>query len=449
MSKRPRGTILEEQGFVTEVDSFQDGTAYQKRRPLGKRIPKRLLRLLSSHSHSKSESRWKREVEKCVTIDHLRRVMERRVPPIVREYYRGGADNEITLRDNVLAFQRERFNPRTAVQLDAVEMQTNVLGHEIEMPVIAAPVGSTRVLWPEGEVAAATAARDVGTIYALSTMTGTNLEEVRSRSEAACWYQLYLVGGKEVATRSIERAKKAGYSALVLTVDTAVAGNRAQHERLGASRAIAGTIFQKMMFAPQMLKHLSWLSGFYADGGMMEFRNVILENGRPMPYADVASQLRSSVITWNDLSWIRGVWENSGPILLKGVQCVEDARLALKHGVDGIIVSNHGGRQMDRVYPTLQILKEVVPALKGSNMAVLLDGGVRSGSDVAIALAYGADAVLAGRAYIYGLGAGGKTGVRKAFDILKKELEDTLRLLGCRSVHDLNPVDHLRTYPFS
>ena len=181
----------------------------------------------------------------------------------------------------------------------------------------------------------------------------------------------------------------------------------------------------------------------------MEFRNVILENGRPMPYADVASQLRSSVITWNDLSWIRRVWENNGPILLKGVQCVEDARLALEHGVDGIIISNHGGRQMDRVYPTLHILKEVVPVLKDSNMAVLLDGGIRSGSDVAIALAYGANAVLAGRAYIYGLGAGGRTGVRRAFDILKKELEDTLRLLGCRSVHQLNAADHLRPYPFS
>ena len=449
MPKGPHETTLVELGSVKVVDGFQDGNAYQKRRPPGKRIPKRLLQLLSSYSHSKSVPKWKREVEKCVTIDHLRLVMEKRVPPIVREYYRGGADNEITLRDNVLAFERERFNPRTAVQLDTVAMQTNVLGHEIEMPVIAAPVGSTRMLWPQGEVAAATVARDGGTIYALSTMTGTDLEEVRSQSQAACWYQLYLVGGKEVATRSIERAKKAGYSALVLTVDTAVAGNRAEHERLGASRAITGTIFQKMLFAPQMLNHLSWLGGFYADGGMMEFRNVILENGRPMPYADVASQLRSSVITWDDLAWIRRVWENNGPILLKGVQGVEDAHLALEHGVDGIIISNHGGRQMDRVYPTLHILKEVAPALKDSNLAVLLDGGIRSGSDVAIALAYGANAVLAGRAYIYGLGAGGRTGVRRAFDILKKELEDTLRLLGCRSVQELNAVDHLRTYPFS
>ena len=408
-----------------------------------------LLQAYLQRTHARRVERWASRVEKCVTVDHLRQVMEKRVPPIVREYYRGGADNEITLRDNVEAFQRERFKPRSAIQLDTVEMRTEILGHQIGLPVIAGPIGSPRMLWPRGEAVAAKAVGDAGTICTLSTLTGTDLEEVRAASQGPCWYQLYLVGGKEVAARGIERAKNAGYSALVLTIDTAVAGNRAQHEWMGAPQAINGTPLQKLQFGPQMLRHLSWLKSFYADGGMMQFRNVIQNNGQPMPYADVGTQLRTSVVTWEHLPWIREVWGKDKPIILKGVQCVEDAQLAVDNGVDAIVISNHGGRQMDRVYPTLYMLKDIVARLKGSEMKILLDGGIRSGGDVVIALAHGADAVLAGRAYIYGLGAGGEIGVRKAFSILKKEIEDTMRLLGCASIHDLCAEDHLLPYPFS
>ncbi len=408
-----------------------------------------LLQAYLQRTHARSVERWASRVEKCVTVDHLRQVMEKRVPPIVREYYRGGADNEITLRDNVEAFQRERFKPRSAIQLDTVEMRTEILGHQIGLPVIAGPIGSPRMLWPRGEAVAAKAVGDAGTICTLSTLTGTDLEEVRAASQGPCWYQLYLVGGKEVAARGIERAKNAGYSALVLTIDTAVAGNRAQHEWMGAPQAINGTPLQKLQFGPQMLRHLSWLKSFYADGGMMQFRNVIQNDGQPMPYADVGTQLRTSVVTWEHLPWIREVWGKDKPIILKGVQCVEDAQLAVDNGVDAIVISNHGGRQMDRVYPTLYMLKDIVARLKGSEMKILLDGGIRSGGDVVIALAHGADAVLAGRAYIYGLGAGGEIGVRKAFSILKKEIEDTMRLLGCASIHDLCAEDHLLPYPFS
>ena len=407
-----------------------------------------LLQAYLKRTHARSVERWARRVEKCVTVDHLRQVMEKRVPPIVREYYRGGADNEITLRDNVEAFQRERFKPRSAIQLDTVEMRTEILGHQIGLPVIAGPIGSPRMLWPRGEAVAAKAVGDAGTICTLSTLTGTDLEEVRAASQGPCWYQLYLVGGKEVAARGIERAKNAGYSALVLTIDTAVAGNRAQHEWMGAPQAINGTPLQKLQFGPQMLRHLSWLKSFYTDGGMMQFRNVIQNDGQPMPYADVGTQLRTSVVTWEHLPWIREVWGKDKPIILKGVQCVEDAQLAVDNGVDAIVISNHGGRQMDRVYPTLYMLKDIVARLKGSEMKILLDGGIRSGGDVVIALAHGADAVLAGRAYIYGLGAGGEIGVRKAFSILKKEIEDTMRLLGCASIHDLCAEDHLLPYPF-
>lgn len=399
-------------------------------------------------AHARSEKRWAREVERCVTVDHLRQVMEERVPPIVLEYYRGGADNEITLRDNAEAFQRERFKPRSGVRLESVEMGTEILGHEIDLPVIAGPIGSPRMIWPRGEAVAAQAVGEAGTICILSTLTGTDLEEVSAASEGPCWFQLYLVGGEEVAARGIERAKNAGYSALILTVDTAVPGNRAHHEWMGASRAINGTALQKLEFAPQMMRYLSWVKSYYSDGGMMQFRNVILNDGTPMPYTDIGTQLRASAVTWEHLPWVREIWGEDRPIIIKGVQCAEDALLAAEHGAAAIVVSNHGGRQMDRVYPTLYMLKEIAPALKGSAVKVLLDGGIRSGSDVVIALAHGADAVLAGRAYVYGLGAGGEAGVRKAFAILRKEIEDTMRLLGCGSIHDLNAETHLLPYPF-
>lgn len=408
-----------------------------------------LLRPWLRRAHARSEKRWAREVERCVTVDHLRQVMEKRVPPIVREYYRGGADQEITLRDNVEAFRRERFKPRSGIRLPSVEMRTEILGHEIDLPVIAGPIGSPRMLWPRGEAVAARAVGEAGTICTLSTLTGTDLEEVRAASRGPCWFQLYLLGGEEVAARGLRRARDAGYSALVLTIDTPVPGNRAHHEWMGASRAINGSRMEKLRFAPQMARRLSWLKSYCADGGMMEFRNVIRGDGAPMPYADIGAQLRASAVTWEHLPWIRELWGRERPVVVKGVQCVEDARLAAEHGAEAIVVSNHGGRQMDRVHPTLHMLKEIAPALEGSGVKILLDGGIRSGADVAIALAHGADAVLAGRAYVYGLGAGGEAGVRKAFAILKKELEDTMRLLGCASVHELRAETHLLPHPFA
>ncbi len=406
-----------------------------------------MLRPYLRRAHARAEKRWAREVERCVTVDHLRQVMEKRVPPIVREYYRGGADDEITLRDNVEAFRRERFKPRSGVRLDSVELRTGILGHEIALPVIAGPIGSPRMIWPRGEAVAARAAGEAGTICTLSTLTGTDLEEVRGATQGPCWFQLYLIGGEDVAARAIARARNAGYSALVLTIDTAVPGNRAHHEWLGAGRAINGTPAQKLRFAPQMLRHLSWLKSYCHDGGMMRFRNVILEDGTPMPYTDIGTQLRASAVTWEHIPWVRARW-GEAPIIIKGVQCVEDAQLAVEHGAGAIVVSNHGGRQLDRVYPTLHMLKEIAPALQGSGVKILLDGGIRSGADVVIALAHGAHAVLAGRAYVYGLGAGGFAGVRKAFSIMRKEIEDTLRLLGCASIHELRAEDHLLPHPF-
>jgi L-lactate dehydrogenase (cytochrome) len=214
--------------------------------------------------------------------------------------------------------------------------------------------------------------------------------------------------------------------------------------------AISGNLKKKAQFGPQMMRHLSWLTSFKADGGAMKFANVILDDGSTMPYADIGAQLRQSAVTWEDVKWIKQAWGDR-PIIIKGVHNVNDARLAEQHGASAIVISNHGGRQLDRVLPTLHILKVVAPRLQAehSTMEILMDGGVRSGSDVVIARVLGAKAVLVGRAYAYGLGAGGEAGVKRAFDILRKEIDDTMRQLGCAKLDDLEPSKHLRPYPFS
>jgi len=395
--------------------------------------------------HNKSEMRWAEAVAKCLTIDDLRKVMELRVPPVVTDYFLGAAGDEQTSRDNVAAFHRARFNPYYGVKFDSVEMSTKVLGHEISIPVIAAPVGSLRTLWPHGEAVGARAIGKAGTICMLSTLTGTRLEEVKSATTGPAWFQLYLVGGKEVALKTIKRAKDAGYSALVLTIDTPVAGLRLRDQRNGSNELLNGTFWQKAKFIPQMMRHLSWVMSFYSDGGLMQFPNIELLDGRPMPYADISKQLQQSAVTWDDLTWIKEAW--GGPIIIKGVHNVHDAKLAEKHGAKAIVVSNHGGRQLDRVLPTLHILRDVAPAMEGSGVEVLIDGGVRSGADIVIALAAGAKAVLVGRPYAYGLGAGGEAGVIRTFTILRDGLEHTLRQLGCDSIDHIN-ASHVALYPF-
>jgi L-lactate dehydrogenase (cytochrome) len=260
------------------------------------------------------------------------------------------------------------------------------------------------------------------------------LEEVKAASAGPVWYQLYLCGGHDVARASIERARRAGFSALVVTVDTPVAGLRERDVRNGTKELLTRRIWSMLPFVPQFLARPRWLAGFLADGGMMTFPNVVLPDG-PMPYADVGTALEQSVVCWQDLRWIREAWK--GPIVVKGVHTGEDARRAIDHGADAIVVSNHGGRQLDGVAPTLRVLPEVVAAVNGQT-EVLMDGGIRRGSDIVKAMCLGARAVLVGRAYAYGLAAGGGPGVARAIEILRADLVRTLKLLGCASTTELD-----------
>ena len=266
-------------------------------------------------------------------------------------------------------------------------MRTTVLGTELAMPIILAPVGSSRMFYPRGEEVAARVAGSFGTIYTLSTLSGCLLEDVKKPTTGPAWYQLYLIGGHDVARTTIERARKSGYSALVVTIDTPVAGMRERDLRNGMKELVTLNPWKMLPFVMQFAVKPRWLAGFFSDGGMMKFPNVVLPGEGPMLYADVGTALESSVVTWADLKWIREAWQ--GPIVVKGVHIGDDARRAIDAGANAIVVSNHGGRQLDDVHATIRALPEVVAAARGQ-VEVLVDGGIRRGSDVAKALCLGA-----------------------------------------------------------
>lgn len=404
--------------------------------------------MILDYLHRRGERKWAKRVAQAQTSEDLWKLFVRRVPPIVREYFRGAADGEITCKGNVLAFQQALTTARGGIKFDSLDLRTTVAQHQLQVPWYASPVGSLRSIWPKAEAVASKVAGEYGTICALSTLTGTPMEEVAAASSGKCWFQLYLCGGRDVALRGIHRARRAGFSGLILTIDTAVAGNRAVHARmkpasamqsfrglgLGQSLELLGI---RIKLLPQMLTHLSWLFSYFADGGMSQFVNIQMdEKGTPMPQADIGTQLGASAVTWDDLPWIKEAW-GDGPIIVKGVHHAEDAKRAEDHGAAAVIWSNHGGRQEDRVPPTLHIVAEEMPRLAGSKMDFLMDGGIRNGKDVLIALSHGIKAVGLGRAYVGGLGAGGYTGMRRAFEIIRAELERSMRLVGVRSVDEI------------
>jgi L-lactate dehydrogenase (cytochrome) len=369
-----------------------------------------------------------------VNIADLRIAARRRLPRVVFDYIDGGADAEVTLRENCRAFEDVMLRPRSAVATKSCDLSTTVLGNKLSLPVLLAPVGSSRMFWPRGEEVAARAAGQAGTAYILSTLSGCRVQDVKAATSGLVWYQLYLIGGRDVAMGAIERAKAAGCSALVVTIDTPVAGLRERDVRNGTKELVSGRPFTMLPYIGQFLARPAWLAAYLADGGLMKFPNIALPSG-PMPYADVGAALQESMTSWADLHWIREAWK--GPIVVKGVHTADDARQAIDHGASAIVVSNHGGRQLDGVAATIRVLPEVVEAV-GGRTEVLLDGGVRRGSDVVKALCLGARAVLIGRAYAYGLGAAGGAGVTRALDILRADIVRTLTLLGVASTAALD-----------
>jgi L-lactate dehydrogenase (cytochrome) len=361
----------------------------------------------------------------------LRPLARRRLPKAVFDYLDGGADGEVTLRENCRVFDDVTFRPRHAVAVPECDLRTRVLGFDVSFPALLAPVGYSRLMHPDGEAGAARAAGAAGTAYILSTLSGHRLEDVKAASSGPVCYQLYLMGGREASEAVIERARVAGCAALVVTIDTAVAGMRERDFRNGMKELMGDSVLAKIPFLPQVLSRPAWLAGFLLDGGLSKLSNVVIPGKGPMELIDVSAALAAAAVTWNDLRWIRNLWP--GLIVIKGVLTADDARRAIDEGAAAIVVSNHGGRQLDGVPASLRALPEIVAAVNG-HVEVLMDGGIRRGADIIKAICLGARAVLCGRAYAYGLAAAGQAGVERAIQILRTDVERTLKLLGCPSV---------------
>src|ERR1700691_3565920 len=370
-----------------------------------------------------------------IDIEDLREQASRRLPKVVFDYIDGGAEAEITLRENLRAFAAVTFRPRHAVAFPHCDLRTQVLGSDLSMPLLLAPVGYCRVMHPGGEVDAARAAGAAGTAYILSTVSGHRLEDVKAASAGPVWYQLYLTGGREAAEDAMRRAQAVGYSVLVITIDSQVIGLREREVRGGIDQLLRGSLRSKIPFLPQFLARPRWLARFLLDGGLPALPNIVTPGSGALRISNAHTALQRLAFTWDDLRWIRDCWR--GPIVIKGVLTGEDARRSVDEGVAAIVVSNHGGRQLDGVPASLQVLPEIVDAVNGK-AEVLMDSGIRRGADVIKALCMGARAVLCGRAYAYGLGAAGERGVTRALEILRDDMERTLRLLGCASVSALD-----------
>jgi L-lactate dehydrogenase (cytochrome) len=377
-----------------------------------------------------------RRLARAATIEDLRGIARRRVPRAVFDYTDGAAGAEISLRRSREAFQRVEFCPSVLRDVSVVDASTTVLGAPSALPLVFAPTGFTRLMHTEGEPAVARVAERVGIPYALSTMGTTSVEALAAAAPGARkWFQLYLWRDREASAGVVERAKAAGYEALVLTVDTPVAGPRLRDVRNGFSIPPALTL----RTVANAAVHPRWWVDLLTTPPL-EFASLRSWGGT---VAELVDRVFEPAATLADVGQLRAVWP--GKLVVKGVQGADDARAVVDAGADAVVVSNHGGRQLDRAPTPLEQLPHVVRAV-GDRAEVYLDGGILDGADVVAAVAMGARACLVGRAYLYGLMAGGERGVQRAADILATEISRTLQLLGVQSVAELGP-DRARLRP--
>jgi L-lactate dehydrogenase (cytochrome) len=363
----------------------------------------------------------------AASIRDLRGLARRRAPRAVFDYTDGAAGDEISLRRSRESYSRVEFVPQVLHDVSAVDTSTTILGRTSTSPFVFAPTGFTRMMHTQGEPAVARVAARVGIPYALSTMGTTSVERLAAEvPEARLWFQLYLWRDRAASRDLVERAHAAGYEALVLTVDTPVPGRRLRDERNGLTIPPALTA---RTFLDGALHPAWWFDLLTTE--TLEFASLNRFEGT---VAELVAQMFDPSATLDDLAWIRSAW--SGPLVVKGIQTVADAVAVVDAGADALVVSNHGGRQLDRAPTPLEVLPGVADAV-GDRAEVYVDGGILSGSDVVAAVAFGARAALVGRAYLYGLMAGGEHGVQRAADILNREIASTMALLGATRVSEL------------
>lgn len=374
-----------------------------------------------------------RRLARSATIDDLRRIARRRLPRGVFDYIDGGAEDESTMAANTAAYRRRTFSPRVLRDVSEVEISSTLLGRELTYPLVLAPTGFTRIAHPDGELAVARAAKRAGLPYALSTLGTRSIEEVAAVGSDRLWFQVYTWRDRDLVADMVRRAAASGYEALCLTVDTAVLGRRERDVRrgftlppkIGLSTILDGVI------------HPGWAWGFLTSEPIV-FANVAgnasVDGSDAISLAEYVGDQFDPGLSWNDVDWLREHWD--GPIVVKGIQSVEDARIAAERGVDAIAISNHGGRQLDSAPATLDLVRPIADAVGGA-LEIICDGGVRRGSDIVKALALGANAVMTGRPYLYGLGAAGEVGVDQVLSNFASEMQRTMALIGCPQLSDL------------
>jgi L-lactate dehydrogenase (cytochrome) len=408
------------------------------------------------------------QAERIVNVADARRIAKRTLPSVVFDYIDGAADDESTMRDNEAAFAATTFRPRMGMGAPPPQLDVTVLGTPLSMPVMLAPTGLIRLMHPDGAAGAARAAAGRGTLSVLSTVAGSPVADVGPEAPGRVWFQLYAAGGRPDADRVLSKVEQAGVEVLVVTIDTPALGNRERDRRHGVTVPLRLDARNAVRLGPQVLAKPFWTARMARDGIRMferprplAARRTIGAGGgsteagvgeaagagdaRPVEGAGRAEMAPSgfgmlsmvaSPFTWSDIEWLRARWP--AKLVTKGVLSAADAGRAVAAGSDAVVVSNHGGRQLDGAPATLRVLPEVVEAV-GAEAEILFDGGVRRGSDVVKALALGARAVFIGRPYLFGLAAGGQRGVERVLDVLRDELVRTMVLLGCASVADLGP----------
>ncbi len=379
-------------------------------------------------------TRTERLLSRAINIDDLRRIARKRLPSGVFNYIDGGAEDEVTLHSNRAAYRRWHFTPRVLRDMSIIDTRSNVLGSSISVPLLLGPTGFNRIADPDGELAVARAARRAGIPYCLSTVSTRSIEEVASAGEGPLWFQLYMQRDRGVVKELVQRAASAGYTVLMPTVDIATLGRRERDLRQGF------TLPPKIGFSTLIncLTCPRWIWDLLRSDPITFSNFVGLESADGSTPVMLSQYIKSQfdpTMNWSDLDWLRTIWD--GPIAVKGIQSVADARMAADRDCEAIVLSNHGGRQLDGSPAPVELIAPVIDAV-GSKTTVICDGGVRRGSDIVKALALGASACMIGRAYLYGLGAGGEAGVAHAINLLIEEVRRTMALIGCPSVAQLN-----------